>query len=206
MTEWIAELSRLERAFALCAFIGFLLFVFRIALQMIGMGDTDADGIDIGDMDGAGDTDASFQFLSIHGITGFLLIFGLTGLALRIESDVSEVWSLIGAFLAGLASMVMIGQIYLLMKKLQTSGNVDLNNAVGAEGEVYLNIPADGVGQVQVSVQGGLRMYDARAEGTEDIKTGERVRVAAVVGTSTLIVQHITESPSGEDGSSKEND
>ena len=112
--------------------------------------------------------------------------------------------ALLGATLAGLASMWAIAQAFLLMTRLQTSGNVDLNNAIGADGEVYLTIPADGAGQVRAAVQGGLRIYDARSVSGEEIKTGERVRVGAVVGSNTLMVHHITEQPPVEGNESKE--
>jgi membrane protein implicated in regulation of membrane protease activity len=168
------------------------------------MGDGEVDGVDAGAVDDVGDADASFQFLSLHGITVFLLMFGLVGLALSIENGVREIWALVGAGVAGVASMWMIAQIYLFMKRLQSSGNVDLRNAVGEEGDVYLTIPAEGSGQVQVSVQGGLRMFDARSVSGEEIKTGERVRVSDVVGSHTLMVQRITETPSGEGGAPKE--
>ncbi len=204
MIEWFEELSRLERAFAISALIGALLFIIRIGFTMIGMGDSDMDVGDVDGVDGIGDGDASFSLVSVHGVTSFLLMFGLVGLALSIEANASYAWALLGAVLAGLVSMWMIAQIFLLMHRMQTSGNVDLRNAVGAEGAVYLTLPADGIGQVQVVVQGGLRMFDARSVSGEEIKTGERIRVASVVGSHTLMVNCITDTPPAEGGPQKE--
>jgi membrane protein implicated in regulation of membrane protease activity len=63
---------------------------------------------------------------------------------------------------------------------------------VGTIGTVYLRLPSDGTGQVQVSVQGGLRIIDALVEGDEGLPTGTKVRVVGVRDSNTLIVEKLT--------------
>lgn len=40
-------------------------------------------------------------------------------------------------------------------------GTINIRNAIGSEGSVYLAIPKNGTGQVQVIVQGSLKTFDA---------------------------------------------
>lgn len=189
MVEWFASMNRLEFAFTLCAIIGGLLFLLRFALQLFGGGDVDVDG-DIPDLDvNVGDTDSGFSFMSLHGVTVFLLMFGLIGRALLAGTATSPGLALAGATVGGLASVWGIAQIYLLMRRLQSSGNVDINNAVGAAGTVYLTIPAGGAGQVQVSYQGQMHIDDAYSEDGTELKTGEKIDVVAVRGGNTLVVR-----------------
>ena len=74
MGEWFGTMSGLERIFSICAFIGIILFLARMVLQFMG-------GDDGGDAD-IGDSDASFHYISVQGVTVFLLMFGLIGRAL----------------------------------------------------------------------------------------------------------------------------
>jgi hypothetical protein len=56
---------------------------------------------------------------------------------------------------------------------------------------VYLGIPPKGSGQVQVPVQGALKIFDAVSKEGKNIKTGKKVRVTGTVDNKTLIVEEI---------------
>ena len=73
--------------------------------------------------------------------------------------------------------------------RLQSSGNVNLNNAVGAIGEVYLRIPPAMQGQGKVSVQVQERLIEAAAmtKAEEELKSGTSIRVLAVRGSNLLV-------------------
>jgi membrane protein implicated in regulation of membrane protease activity len=197
MNEWILNMTGLERVFTFCAFIGILLFIVRLVLQAIGGQDagdaSDAADVgdvgDVGDLDHFGDTDLSFKFMSLHGITVFLVMFGLVGRALLVDSRTGNGVAIAGAFGAGVLALVAMAKIYMLMNRLQSSGNVDMKNAVGQEGTVYLTIPANGSGQIQVTVQGKMHVVDAIDKQAGELKTGERVVVTGVRGGNTLIVE-----------------
>jgi membrane-bound ClpP family serine protease len=75
------------------------------------------------------------------------------------------------------------------MKNLQSSGTIDVQNAVGQEGTVYLTIPADGTGKAQVTVQDRLKVYEAVSEYGEEIPSGERIKVVKVVSGNILVVE-----------------
>jgi hypothetical protein len=199
MNNWYSDLSTLDRVFVFCAFIGILLFIARLILQIFG-GDheTDSgDGGDLGDLGDGHDTDVSFKFMSLHGVTIFLVMFGLVGHALLADGGTGNRVAIGGAFGAGILSIFVMAKIYMLMNRLQSSGNVDMKNAIGAEGTVYLTIPSGGSGQIQVSFQEKQHVVDAIHEKDGELKTGERVVVTGVRGSSTLIVvkQESPESP-----------
>ena len=205
-----------DKIFMGCAVFGGALFIVRVALFFIGHAGTDADtgfdadvdvhadfGADVdADVDfdtdvgghgglhhGGGDSDISFKLLTMQGIMAFLMMFGLVGLAMHRNSRSSEPLAILAGFAAGMLALYVVAKLFALMKGLQSSGTVDVRNAVGAQGSVYLTIPAGGTGEVQVAVQERLRIYDAKAEDGEEIKTGQNVRVVRIVGGNVLVVE-----------------
>ncbi|MFC1735660.1 NfeD family protein [Candidatus Hydrogenedentota bacterium] len=187
----LEDFSGLEKFFVLCALGGGVIFVLRLLMEFVGMGDTDVDvdGVDA-DLD-IGDSDISFNLFTLQGLTGFFLMFGLVGLALARSSGVAEVVAIGGGVIAGAAMMFVVAAIYRFMEQLQSSGTLDMSNAVGQEGTVYLTIPQAGTGQAQITVQDHLKIFDAVSEDKKEIKTGERVRVKEVVSGGTLVVERV---------------
>lgn len=190
--SWLAELSTLDRGFALSTAVGAALLVLRLVLMMLGAGDAgDVDVPEDADFDVADASDASFRVMSVQGLMAFFLMFGLVGLALSREAQLGGAVAFVGALTAGIAAMVVIGLIYLFFQRMQSSGNIVMRNAVGMEGTVYLTIPADGTGQIQVSIQGRLRVEDALTESGRPLSTGTPVRVTGLRGSQTLIVEPV---------------
>ena len=74
------------------------------------------------------------------------------------------------------------------LKRLQSSGTLDMNTAVGVEGKVYLRIPPDGIGKVEIPLQGGMNIFDARSDGKKTIQSGERVKVVAIAAGNVMVV------------------
>lgn len=198
----------MEIFFLGCALVGGSLFAFRLILMFVGGGDTDFDAdvgeVDVGDadldvdadmdadtdIDDAG-PDLSFRLLSFQGLTAFFAMFGLVGLAMMRQSGQDQFRALAAALAGGCATVWIMKFLFKKASILQSSGNIRMQNAVGSEGDVYLNIPADGIGKARVRIQNHLKIWDARTEDGQDIKTGERVRVSRVVDGNMLIVQKI---------------
>ena len=202
MVSLIDELSGLELLFVICAAFGTILFVVRLALMFIG-GDGHEGGVDAdaGGMDGAdghdfghhdvADSDLSFKALSLQGITAFFMMFGLVGWALVRQGNVPAILSIAGGMLAGFSTVWIMKKIFQLAGSLQSSGTLDLQNAIGQEGLVYLTIHPGQIGKVQVVVQCRLSVLNAIAEDkTEEIKTGQRVWVVRV-SADTLVVEKL---------------
>ena len=91
----------------------------------------------------------------------------------------------------GLAAVWVIGKLFAAMRRLQSSGTMDLHNAVGQPGEIYLTIPAGGTGKVQVTVQNRLSIFDAVAGNGAELKTGAAVKVTGLRGASIMVVEKI---------------
>lgn len=193
MKGLFSQFNGVEIFFIICAVIGSLFVIFRIIMQFIGVThDTDADfGADSHDIDGHhSDSDIGFKLLSLHGLSSFFMMFGLVGLALFRQSKMGIFISTAGAVLAGLASVWMIKKLFSAFHKLQSSGTINIDNAVGAHGTVYLTIPKGAKGRVLVKINNSLREYDAAAVNEMEIPTGTPVRVVWVDG-GILVVEKI---------------
>jgi hypothetical protein len=180
--------------------IGGTLFILRAAMMLLGGGlsdgadaalDADISG-DIGtDISGDHtDADVTFKLISLQGLTSFFMMFGLVGLAL-LKANVPVVMTVFGGTVAGLITVAITGLVFSQMKRLQTEGTIDINNTIGTEGSVYLTIPKNGTGQVQLIAQGSLKIFDAVSNNKNVIATGEKVRVIGVASGNTLIVEKV---------------
>lgn len=183
MIALFAGFTGLEIFFAICAIVGGIFTLIRLVLQFVGGevdGDVDADI----DLDEAGpehaDSDIGFKILSLQSLSSFLLMFGLVGLAMSRQSGYSAFPAVAGGSLAGVASVWLIGKIFALFNKLQSSGTLPNAAARGATGTVYLTIPEAGVGRVTLRVRERLREYDAMASDGKAIPTDSAVEVVDV--------------------------
>jgi membrane protein implicated in regulation of membrane protease activity len=190
MQEFYATLSPLQKFFLFCALLGGVVFMIRIVLMVAGLGGHDIhDGSGLAHADAHSDSDSSFKLFSLHGLTGFFMMFGLVGLAMSRQFWIPDLAAAAGGIVAGLFTVWVIGKIFVTMARLQSDGTLSINSAVGQQGRVYLRIPSGGTGQVQVPCQGRLMIYDAVASGKEELKTGEPVLVIDVTGGNLLVVE-----------------
>lgn len=210
MFGFLHDMTGVDYVFLMSALLGGCLFIVRLMLFFIGFhhGDADVGQADVGagDMpvdaghadaahssdyhpDSTASSDASFRTLSIQGVTAFFMMFGIVGLALRKESIVSAPLSILGAVIAGAITVWVVGKLFSMMTRLQSSGTLDLRNAVGETGSVYLGVPAGGTGKIQITVQDRLTILDAMTEGDEPLPTGTRVRVVKVLDGNILVVE-----------------
>lgn len=196
MADAFASLNGFEIFLLLCAVVGGFFVVVRLVMQFIGAnfdGDADFD-VDIDtDFDvNHVDSDLGFKLLSLHGLSAFLMMFGLVGLALYRQSGAGFLGSILGACLAGLASVWVIGRLFALFSSLQSSGTLQTSMAVDCTGTVYLKIPAGGTGRVTINFHKRLREFDAVAKGGGELLTGTPVKVVQV-NANILVVEPITE-------------
>jgi hypothetical protein len=84
------------------------------------------------------------------------------------------------------------------MKKMTSSGNLDIKNALGKEGEVYLTIPKskEGMGKIQIKVQDSLRELEAMTESTAPIQTREWIKVVGVMNNQVVLVEKVSKKTS----------
>lgn len=184
------NLTGVDKFFLLCAVVGGGMFVLRSILMFIGLsGDDMADGGDMGDGVDIDDGTpvADFKMVSVHGLTAFLLMFGLVGfLVIRNYGQEAMLIAGIASFLSGTVTMFIIAKLFSWSRKLQSDGSIHPKDTVGCEGAVYLGILPGEIGKVQIIVNGALKVYDARcSDGAARLKTGDRIKVVA---TSDVLV------------------
>lgn len=176
----------------------------------IHIGDITADGIsdvdissgadlhggmaDTGDSAGAHDTHTHFGGSGLHlftlqGLVAFFAVFGWSGL-LMLKSDVLPVASVVLAIVFGIVAMVLIAVAMRAMMRLQSDGTLDIRNALGKSGTVYLPIHEKrrAAGKVSIMVQDRLVEMDAVTDGEATIPTGAEVTVVGISNGNTLIV------------------
>jgi len=101
MNGFFSQYKGAEIFFLICALIGGLFVLLKFIMQFSGLSHDASSDMDMSGHDVEAhhsDSDVGFKFLSLHGITSFLMMFGLVGLALYRQSQM-------GVFI----SMVSIG-------------------------------------------------------------------------------------------------
>ena len=211
MLAWWESLDALARGFAFVAFPATALLLIQTVLTLLGLGhdtdadmdltiDIDGDGVpDIPDISAAdaasiGDQDAGvgagLQLFSLRGIIAFFAVGGWAGLAF-LRSGMDRGLAVLLAVASGALAMVLTALILKSFLRLQYNGTLDVRNAVGLSGTVYLTIPParSEAGKVTLLLQERLTQLDAVTDCETPIKTGAEVIVVGISGKTTLIVQ-----------------
>jgi hypothetical protein len=176
----------LGTVYLICAIAGGTILVLRVILMVLGLDNSDVAG-DMDIAEGVEGHGGGFNILSLQSISGFFTMFGLVGMGL-LQINVAEPLSFVGALAAGSITAWATGMIFLSMRRLQSDGTMVIQNAVGQIGTVYLTIPEQGTGVVNVTVQGAQRTLDANSEKGQRIPTGKLVRVVGIAAGKILIV------------------
>ena len=179
--------------YLICAVVGCSLVGLQVVLQLFGfIGDVDIDdahhGIAVESGDGPdGHGNLFFGILSFKAISAFVGVFGLVGLIL-LGTEFTFLARAGISFGSGVVAMFGVAQMMLGLVRLQASGSVDLRNAIGVTGKVYLRIPTagEGRGEVTVTVQGRSMECAAISDGPA-IATGGMVTVVSVEGNALRV-------------------
>ncbi len=204
MTDWFQSLTTLQQIFALIAVPSTVVLILQTVLLFFGIGSgggVDFDVSDVGGIDGADipDVDASdvpdgsdmdgLTVFSIRSIVAMLCIGGWSGIVL-LETSLPSVLAVVLAILLGIAALIGMAFLLRALMKLQSSGNIRVESAIGKSGKVYLTIPPErkGSGKIHITVQETYTEFEAITDDGEVIKTGESVNVISVDETGRLIV------------------
>ena len=78
-----------------------------------------------------------------------------------------------------------------LARRLQSSGNIELGDAIGKVGSVYIPIPPSmqGVGKINITIQERFVEVCAITRAKRRLKTGESVRVVATDEIGNVVVE-----------------
>lgn len=203
MASWWNALSLSEQIFAAIAIPATVIMLIQAVLLLVGFGldaDVDGDGVPDADMDNDG-----LGLISIRGIVAFFSVGGWAGFAAD-EGGLPVIVSTLIALTAGLLALFGIALLVRSIYKLQAEGNLNIENAIGKTGKVYLRVPPNGQGQGKINVllQDRLTELDAINEGDQALATGETVLVLSVADAQTVIVRGLhTEEKKTQGGISK---
>lgn len=133
---------------------------------------------------------SGLHLFTLQGLVAFFAVFGWAGL-LMLKSDVQPVASVVLAIAFGFVAMVLIAYLMRAMLKLQSDGTLDIRNALGKSGTVYLPIheKRSYAGKVSLMVQDRLVEMDAVTDEEESIPTGAEVTVVGISNGNTLVVK-----------------
>lgn len=198
MIAWWNQLETVQQVFALIAIPSTLVMLIQTVMLLIGMGETDA-----GDMDGdevfeSGAEGDGFILFSVRGIVSMLTVMGWSAVALL---ETLAPWLAISiAAVLGVATLFGMAFLMRSVARLQASGNIDVENAVGKVAKVYIPIPAEskGSGKVTMTLQETYTELSAITTAPEKLPTGAYVRVVAVDGTGVLVVEPLVRSETEE--------
>jgi membrane-bound ClpP family serine protease len=107
----------------------------------------------------------------------------------------SHIISLLCGIAMGFVAMYLVAIMLRALKKLETSGTINMKSAIGQIGEVYLTVPEmdKGRGKVNLVLGGQLQDYAAISRDSEPIAFGTKVRVVDIEDDDTLVVQRESE-------------
>ena len=199
MQAWWTELAPLNQAFYGCAVFFTLLFLWQFITTLIGLSDS-ADGLadDFNANDAGPDVDnspydhgaATFQLLSLRSVIAFGMLFGWAG-ALYLELGLSIEESVLRGLVWGGAGMVLVAYFFYKVQQLSESHNRNLSSCIGNEGEVYIDIPENGAGQIRVMESGAVNYISARSKDGQPIQNKTPVRVLRTLDVTTVEVEPI---------------
>jgi len=183
---WWDALELLEKIYWGIAIPFTVFFLLQLLLTFFG-GDIPEDGG--ADFDVETDDGIGFQFFTLKNLVAFFTIFAWAGIAC-LDSGLSNGVAMIISFIAGIAMMGVMGSLFYFLGKATESGTLQMKNAVGAVGEVYMEVKAQrgNIGQIQVQVQGTLRTLEALTDDKENLPQGTVVSVSEIANNNILIV------------------
>ena len=193
MIEWWNGLDIAQQIFALVGIGSGVILVIQMIMLLFGLGDDsdmDFEDGDIGDLDiEEGD---GITLFTVKGIVAMLCIMGWTGV-IFLGTDMNRALAYVLSFLCGVATLVVMAYVMRAILKLQSSGNIDVGNAVGKVGQVYIPIKPSGSasGKVNITIQGQYSEFSAITTADRVLPTGSYVRVVAVDEAGTLVVEPI---------------
>lgn len=212
MAAWFNALDVMARIFLCIAVPSTLLLILQLALMIVGLGHdgSDAHGLGHDGLDGhvlghdgsdadspdnpdGSDVDASdsgLRLFTLWGLITFFTVLGWSGFAMA-QGGISGALAVPAALALGAAGMILLAQLMRFMLKLQQNGVMDIRNAVGRLGEVYLTIPPtrSEPGKVTLLVQDRYTEFAAVTDEEQPIPSGSEVKVVGITDPNTLVVR-----------------
>ena len=132
----------------------------------------------------------SMRILTVRGVVAFFALGGWAGLA-ALTAGIPTLLSIMIALVIGVAAMLVASFVIRFALRMQSSGNIILQNAVSQTAEVYITIPPSRskTGKVTMVLQERFVELDAVTDSTEALKPKTKVDVVGTAGRDCLVVR-----------------
>ena len=199
MIEFWLNMDPAMKTFVAIGVVSSLVLTIQMVLALMGgaMEGVEAD-FDIGDGGEGGAT----GILSIRSIGAFFTGFGWTGAA-AIQNGLGTGTATFAATIVGGIFLGLVVYLMSYLHSLREEGTLNYKNGIGEVGTVYLPIPPNrkGMGQIEVMVQGRLRIVKCVTDHDKKIQNQAAVRVTELLDQQTLLVSPLEKESHQEEAS-----
>jgi membrane protein implicated in regulation of membrane protease activity len=172
--------------YATIAFVGFVFLLVMLFVGELFGHDHDLGAHDGGIEHGGGDVGGGPSVFSSRIMASFVTSFGVGGVVARYYGLPHPAASGVGIG----TGAVMAGLVYQFAKILysqQASSELQMSRIVGRSAEVTVAIPANGVGQISLSVDGERTEHVARSKDGRTVMRGTQVVITALGGDAVVV-------------------
>lgn len=192
---WWSTMSTLEQVLFILASSSTAIMIIFLIMMLLGFDSDEFDSGDVPDLDADGINDepltgiAGLKILTLRGALVFFAIGSWTSYLL--VSSLGVLWGLLIGVVVGVMAAYIQALAFRATLRLESSGNIDYNNAIGKIGSVYLRIPKkrSGKGKVSIIIQDRLTEVDAVTDQEDDLLPKASVEVVGLHDATTLIVK-----------------
>lgn len=192
---WWSTMSTLEQVLFILASSSTAIMIIFLIMMLLGFDSDEFDSGDVPDLDADGINDepltgiAGLKVLTLRGALVFFAIGSWTSYLL--VSSLGVLWGLLIGVVVGVIAAYIQALAFRATLRLESSGNIDYNNAIGKIGSVYLRIPKKrlGKGKVSIIIQDRLTEVDAVTDHEDDLLPKASVEVVGLLDATTLIVK-----------------
>jgi len=213
---WWNNLGLIGQIMACAAIPMTVVMILQLILMLIGVGfDSEADGeLDDIDVDTTSDTTPQeaassenvtvFRIFTIRGIVAFFALGGWTGLA-ALSAGVHPFWAIQLSLFVGVCALLLAAIVIRLALRMQTSGNINLKNAVSQTADVYIRIPPtrSEKGKVTMLLQERFVELDAVTDHDVGIDPETKVEVLAITDDDCVVVIPIVDNTDDQESVSE---
>ena len=186
MIEYLLNMEPAMKTFVAIGAISSLILTIQMVLSLIGGA---AEGVEADFDIGDGGEGGATGILSIRSIGAFFTGFGWAGAA-AMQNGIGAGGATFTGTIVGGIFLSMIVYLMSYLHSLREEGTLNYKNCIGEVGSVYLPIPPGrkGMGQIEVMVQGRLRIVKVVTDHEKKIANQTAVRVTELVDPQTLLV------------------
>ena len=135
------------------------------------------------------DIDADSSSMGVvKSVLAFVSVSTLTIRAISMNSKWPWLIAAVVGVVAGVITIIILSWLLRMLLQQQEDGSWELVDALGITAEVYLSIPENGSGRINVPINGVSREIEARSQHGNSIPTGTKVLVIEVLDSVLVVI------------------